>query len=389
MDKDYDKFIPPERKEDVEDEPWWNRARPQGQRQAQMHQQQVPQQQYGQAPAQIPQQAQQQFQGQMQGVPALAGVPQGYGYEDDDDGFSPVKIVAIVIAVVAALLIVGAAFALSHQGEAQDEEPGITQEDEEAAKQASMVYLTVYADGATEETSSCGIKIYKGDSGEDVAKAVNLKCNERGDVGILDAGTYRVHVDTVPSNADGSTYLAPLFDMSFEVAGDGQDMELTLNLDAANVEDSESVDGENADGTQTDGDQVAADGQAVVDGNTGASDAGATDASGSSTATQSGSGGSVQTHQHNWVAQTTTKHHDAVYRTVNHAAVKERRTICDSCKQDITGSYPQHKAASGHSSYHYEYKVTKEAYSEKVLVSAAYDETVTTGYKCSSCGATK
>ena len=79
----------------------------------------------------------------------------------------------------------------------------------------------------------------------------------------------------------------------------------------------------------------------------------------------------------------------AVYRTVNHAAVKERRTICDSCKQDITGSYSQHKAASGHSSYHYEYKVTKEAYSEKVLVSAAYDETVTTGYKCSSCGATK
>ncbi len=369
MDSKYDRFVPPEKKEAQEEEPWWNRARSQGQQQPQMHQQ-----------------AQQQFRGQMQGVPASAGVPQGYGYEDEDEGFSPVKIVGTVIAVVAALLIVGvgAAFALSHQGEAQEEEPGITQEDEEAAKQASMVYLTVYADGATEETSSCGIKIYKGDSGEDVAKAVDLRCNERGDVGILDAGTYRVHVDTVPSNADGSTYLAPLFDMSFEVAGDGQDMELTLNLDAANAKDSESADGENADGTQTEGDQALADGQAVADGNTGASDASA-----GGTVAQSGSGGSVQAHQHNWVAQTTTKHHDAVYRTVNHAAVKERRTICDSCKQDITGSYSQHKAASGHSNYHYEYKVTKEAYSEKVLVSAAYDETVTTGYKCSSCGATK
>lgn len=348
-----DSFEQPDKKKDVEEEPWWNKSRPQAQEQP-----------------------------QMQGAPASAGVPGGYYNDLDDEGMSLGKLAAIVIAVVAAVLIIGcgAAFALSHQGEAQDEEPSITQEDEEAAKQASMVYLTVYADGASEETSSCGIKIYKGDSGEDVAKAVDLKCNERGDVGILDIGTYRVHVDTVPSNADGSTYLAPLFDMSFEVAGDGQDMELTLNLDAANV-----------DGTQTDGDQVVADGQAVVDGNTGASDAGAgsSDASAGGTNTQSGSGGSVQSHQHNWVAQTTTKHHDAVYRTVNHAAVKERRTICDSCNQDITGSYSQHKAASGHSSYHYEYKVTKEAYSEKVLVSAAYDETSTTGYKCSTCGATK
>ena len=380
MDKDYDKFIPPERKEDVEDEPWWNRARPQGQRQAQMHQQQVPQQQYGQAPAQIPQQAQQQFQGQMQGVPALAGVPQGYGYEDDDDGFSPVKIVAIVIAVVAALLIVGvgAAFALSHQGEAQDEEPGITQEDEEAAKQASMVYLTVYADGATEETSSCDIKIYKGDSGEDVAKAVNLKCNERGDVGILDAGTYRVHVDTVPSNADGSTYLAPLFDMTFEVAGDGQDMELTINLDKADNGSEGQAENQDtaADQQQTDGQP--ADAAAANTGND----------SGSSAATQSSSS-TAQSHQHNWVAVTTTKHHDAVYRTVNHAAVKERRCICDSCNQDITGNFAQHRNASGHSKYHYEYKVVKEAYSERVLVSAAYDETVTTGYRCSGCGATR
>ena len=39
------------------------------------------------------------------------------------------------------------------------------------------------------------------------------------------------------------------------------------------------------------------------------------------------------------------------------------------------------------------YKCVQEAYDEQVaknvLVKAAYDETVTTGYKCSSCGATK
>lgn len=31
----------------------------------------------------------------------------------------------------------------------------------------------------------------------------------------------------------------------------------------------------------------------------------------------------------------------------------------------------------------------QSAYNEQVLVQAAYDETVTTGYHCSTCGATK
>lgn len=74
MDSKYDRFVPPEKKEAQEEEPWWNRARSQGQQQPQMQPE-----------------AQQQFRGQMQGVPASAGVPQGYGYEDEDEGFSPVK----------------------------------------------------------------------------------------------------------------------------------------------------------------------------------------------------------------------------------------------------------------------------------------------------------
>ena len=271
----------------------------------------------------------------------------------------------------------------------QREDTGITEEAEEAAKQASEVYLTVYADGADANASGCSIKVYKGDSGDDVAKSLSAKANERVDVGMLDAGTYRVHVDSVPSNPDGSTYLAPLFDMSFEVAGDGQDVELTLNLDAASSDNQEGADGQNADGAQTEGDQAAADGQAIADGNTEPSDAGAASSTPAQQQTAQSSSSGSQAHQHSWVPITTTRHHDAVYRTVNHAAVKERRTICDSCGQDVTGNFPAHRSQSGHTSTHYEYKVTKEAYSEKVLVSAAYDETVTTVYRCSTCGATK
>ena len=109
-------------------------------------------------------------------------------------------------------------------------------------------------------------------------------------------------------------------------------------------------------------------------------------------------------HQHNWVAQTKTIHHDAQYKTVHHDAVTKTVTICNQCGQDITGNEAAHfKAAalnggncqSCHSetrtvqaAYDEQVKVS-DAYDEQVQVSAAWDETVTTGYKCSSCGATK
>lgn len=132
----------------------------------------------------------------------------------------------------------------------------------------------------------------------------------------------------------------------------------------------------------------------------------------------SSSGGSsnkddTPAHQHNWVAQTKTVHHDAQYKTVHHDAqyktvhhdaVTKTVNICNQCGQDITGNEAAHfKAAalsggncqSCHSetrtvqaAYDEQVKVS-DAYDEQVQVSAAWEETVTTGYKCSSCGATK
>lgn len=113
-------------------------------------------------------------------------------------------------------------------------------------------------------------------------------------------------------------------------------------------------------------------------------------------------------HQHNWVAQTKTVHHDAQYKTVHHDAVThqvwhdavtEEHYICNQCGADITSDPWGHLDAYDHSAYHssyvtvkqgyYETVTDKAAYDEQVQVSAAWDETVTTGYKCSSCGATK
>ena len=94
--------------------------------------------------------------------PAPAPASQG-GYDVEGGGLAPVVIVAIVLAVVAVIVVGGcaAAYAFSHQ--AQDQSTEITQADEDAAKKASDVYLTVYADGA--DAANCSpatISVLKG-----------------------------------------------------------------------------------------------------------------------------------------------------------------------------------------------------------------------------------
>lgn len=127
----------------------------------------------------------------------------------------------------------------------------------------------------------------------------------------------------------------------------------------------------------------------------------------------SSSGGSSKkddttAHQHNWVAQTKTVHHDAQYKTVHHDAathqvwhdaVTEEHYICNQCGADITSDPWGHLDAYDHGGYHssyvtvrqgyYETVTDKAAYDEQVQVSAAWEETVTTGYKCPGCGSTK
>lgn len=99
-------------------------------------------------------------------------------------------------------------------------------------------------------------------------------------------------------------------------------------------------------------------------------------------------------HQHNWVVQTKTVHHDAQYRTVHHDAVVKYVSICNNCGADITGNEAAHIKNSllnggNCGSCHEESRTVQAAYDEQVQVSATWDETVTTGYKCSGCGATK
>lgn len=95
----------------------------------------------------------------------------------------------------------------------------------------------------------------------------------------------------------------------------------------------------------------------------------------------SGSNGSSESkpqHVHNWIAQTTTVHHDAVYKTV---------CVCNGCgaqfdTDDSWGAHSESQLMSGNYGC--------GSYSpNSIVVSPAWDETVTTGYKCSGCPATK
>lgn len=71
---------------------------------------------------------------------------------------------------------------------------------------------------------------------------------------------------------------------------------------------------------------------------------------------------------HDVLVQTGTTHHDAVYSTVHHDVVYT--TVHHDAETTVV-----HHDATGHY--------------ETVVTQAAWDETVTTGYKCSGCGATK
>lgn len=116
---------------------------------------------------------------------------------------------------------------------------------------------------------------------------------------------------------------------------------------------------------------------------------------------------STPTHTHNWVAQTKTINHPATghnetyYVTVKEAydePIYANRTICNRCGADITNDIDYHYTAGGcGGSYSNKdvqvgtkhHDAVKEARTKWVQDKAAWTETVTTGYKCSSCGATK
>ena len=97
-------------------------------------------------------------------------------------------------------------------------------------------------------------------------------------------------------------------------------------------------------------------------------------------------------HTHNWVAVTETRtvvDQPAYDEQVPVTEMKEF-SICNQCGADITGRYIEHfEANDGCPGYHSEWREVVTGYQTVHHDAVTHTETVTTGYRCSTCGATK
>ena len=367
--------------------------------------------------------------------------------------------------VCAALLIGGGGYALAHAGwGVGSNTPAVSQKAGDE-KQDMALSLEVKAEGWDADTSTPVVAHIEGADGE-VDFYTAFAANEKVSVTVGETGTYNVSL-IPPVNADGSTYKAASGEIA-AVKTDGKaggtvialekvdadkvtedeltaiakdvaeavkkgDSTLTgergvrvVNIFQTNIgsnpnADTDAVEKETGKAEETakeekpDAKTPETTGGKGDDGKTDSKPSGGNS---SNSGSNTNSGGSSKkddapAHQHNWVAQTKTVHHDAQYKTVHHDAVThqvwhdpvtEEHYICNQCGADITSDpwgHINNSLMNGGNcgSYHSIYVTVKQGYSEtvtdeaawdeQVLVSKAWDETVTTGYKCSSCGATK
>ena len=373
----------------------------------------------------------------------------------------------------AALLIVGGAYAISHASWTGDSNAPAVSQSKDDEEQDMVLTLEVKADGWDADTSTPIIAHIKDADGK-VDFYTAIAANKQVTVKVGKSGTYTVTFIS-PVNADGSIYKVSskkvtagkadkktastgvtfnkvdadkvtkddLTAIAKDVAAAVKKGDSTLtgdkgaevvkkfednikknpNADADAVEkESEKAqetakeDKSDAKTPETSDNKKNDSGSKKDNGNSGSDNKSDSKPSGSNNSSNSGSSSKkddTPAHQHNWVAQTKTihhdaqyktVHHDAQYKTVHHDAVTKTVHICNQCGQDITGNESAHFEASllnggNCGSWHGETRTVQAAYDEQVKVSDAkdeqvqvsdaWDETVTTGYKCSSCGATK
>ena len=370
----------------------------------------------------------------------------------------------------AALLIGGGGYAVTHAGVTGKANVPAVSQSKDDEKQDMEFVLEVKAEGWDADTSTPVIAHIEGADGE-VDFYTAIDANKQVTVKVGKSGTYTVTFIS-PVNADGSIYKVPskritagktdktaatgvtfdkvdadkvtkdeLTDIAKDVAEAVKKGDSTLTGDKGaevvkkfedNIKknpnaDTDAVEKETGKAEETAKEDKSdaktpetSDNKKNDSGNNGSGNKSDSKPSGGSGNSGSGSssGGSSKkddtpAHQHNWVAQTKTVHHDAQYKTVHHDAqyktvhhdaVVKYVSICNNCGADITGNEAAHfknsllnggncgscheESRTVQAAYDEQVKVS-DAYDEQVQVSAAWDETVTTGYKCSSCGATK
>lgn len=264
------------------------------------------------------------------------------------------------------------------------------------ANKTGKLNVTVNAEGYNADTSTpVEIAVYKDDvkgllEDEDATNDPEALTTFTGDANeqfeiaeAADKGSYTVVVKATPVLEDGTLFSIPEIQV-VEVGSDDTnaifDLEV-LDLASASAEEVAEVTEQASEAAAT---------KAEKSGNTKAASTAKQQASkpatnskpsasqGSSSSSKPAASQSAQsqastpTHEHNWVAQT---------KVVHHKAEKKRVTVCGNCgAQTPSLAHMKQHALNGE---------TKGYREETVTVAPAHDETIITGYKCSSCGATK
>lgn len=366
--------------------------------------------------------------------------------------------------VCVALLIGGGSYALAHAGRGVGSNTPAVSQKADDEKQDMALSLEVKAEGWDADTSTPVIAHIEGADGE-VDFYTAIAANKKVSLTVGESGVYNVSF-IPPVNADGSTYKAAsgevtavntdektggivitlekvdkdkvteddLTAIAKDIAeavkkGDstltGERGVKVVNIFQTNISSNPNADTDAVEKETGKAEETAKEDKSdakTPETSNGKRDDGKIDSKPSGGSGNSGSGSNsgssskkddTPAHQHNWVAQTKTVHHDAQYKTVHHDAVThqvwhdpvtEEHYICNQCGADITSDpwgHINNSLMNGGNcgSYHSIYVTVKQGYSEtvtdqaawdeQVLVSKAWDETVTTGYKCSGCGATK
>lgn len=326
-------------------------------------------------------------------------------------------LIAAGCVVAAAVIIAGGAFAYSQL--TKPAEPSHTTPSTATVQQKEdgKVSVKVNCDGWNADTSTpIVVSVYSGDvkdtltSTDENTVAPDPLFTKEVEAGvetdlddIKDNGTYTIAVTGSPILDDGTIFDLPEPQVVDFDTAKGASVEITLIAKAADQVTEADIAAAQAAAVASGADAEKVSAKASNATSKAASAQGGTVASGTAN-TGSSTGNTTQTHQHNWVPQTTTAHHDAVYKTetsyIHHDAVIQDVYVCACGNEfDTSSALSAHQkqyrlqGISGHGSSSVKEKVIKNAYDEpvtkQVLVSAAYDETVTTGYKCSGCGATK
>ena len=323
-------------------------------------------------------------------------------------------LIAVGCAAAAALIIAGSAFAYS-----STHQPEPKQESESAAAEVKQVedptiHAKVNCDGWNQDTSTpIVLSIYQGDvkdtltSTDENVTAPDPMAEKQVVAGedteiteITEKGTYTLAIVGSPMLDDGTLFNLPEPQVVEYDGEHGASIEMTLTPKAAENVTEADIAAAQATAVAAGADAGKASNAANAANSKASSAQGGNVATGNSTAASKnnsnngGNSGSTtppqQAHQHNWVAQTQTKtvHHDATYKTVHHPG----QYVCKcGAAFSTSGELIAHKKSFGYEGRNdHGTSSTTEAWDEKVVNTAAYDETVTvtTGYKC-SCGATK